>query len=197
MHALSSEQFEALLKQLGPDRDLAGARYEQLRRRLVTILTYRGCANPEEIADETMDRVARRLSESGPSAAIGDPAPFVFGVAWNVAREWIRRQRTVSLPDGWDPADPGEADVLSQATGLGHDCLDRCLGCLPSQDKDVVLVDHQDEGLAKIRHRATVARQLKISSNALRLRIHRITLRLRECVFHCVDAGKPGHVALH
>ena len=102
---LSSDQFEALLRQLSPDRDLAGARYEQLRRRLVTILAHRGCAHPEEVADETMDRVARRLAQVGPDAEIGDPAPFIFGVAWKVTKEWIRRQRTVALPDGWDPAD--------------------------------------------------------------------------------------------
>ena len=76
---------------------------------------------------------------------------------------------------------------------VGQGCLDRCLRCLPPQDKDIVLTYYQEEGLAKIRHRAMVARQLKISSNALRLRIHRITLRLRECVFHCVDTARPGH----
>jgi len=196
-HALNPEQFEVLLRQLGPDRDLAGARYEQLRRRLVTILTYRGCTHPEEVADETMDRVARRLSEVPAGTEIGDPTRFVFGVAWNVAREWIRRQRTVPLPDGWDPADPGQAEMLAPASDLGHGCLDRCLRCLPRQDKEVVLTYYQEEGLAKIRHRAMVARQLKVSQNALRLRIHRITLRLRECVFHCVDTARPGDIGLH
>ena len=193
---LSSDQFEALLRQLSPDRDLAGARYEQLRRRLVTILAHRGCAHPEEVADETMDRVARRLAQVGPDAEIGDPAPFIFGVAWKVTKEWIRRQRTVALPDGWDPADPGEPDILSQAAAQGHDCLDRCLHCLCSQDKDVILSYYQHEGLAKINHRSMVARELNISSNALRLRIHRITLRLRECVYHCVDTREPGHIEL-
>jgi hypothetical protein len=51
--------------------------------------------------------------------------------------------------------------------------------------------------LEKINHRSAVARQLNISANALRLRIHRITLRLRECVYHCVDGRKPGHIGLH
>lgn len=195
--ALNPEQFEVLLRRLDPDRDLAGARYEQLRRRLVTVLTYRGCTHAEEVADETMDRVARRLSEIPQGTEIGDPARFVFGVAWNVAREWIRRQRTVPLPDGWDPADLGEADVSARTSDLGHGCLDRCLRCLPVQDKDIVLTYYQEEGLAKIRHRAMVARHLKISPNALRLRIHRVTLRLRECVFHCVDTARPRDIGLH
>jgi hypothetical protein len=61
----------------------------------------------------------------------------------------------------------------------------------------VILSYYQHEGLAKINHRSAVARELNISANALRLRIHRITLRLRECVYHCVDARKPGHIGLH
>jgi DNA-directed RNA polymerase specialized sigma24 family protein len=196
-HSLSPDQFEVLLKQLSPDRDLAGARYEQLRRRLVIVLTYRGCTHPEEVADETMDRVARRLAEIPPGSEIGDPTRFVFGVAWNVAREWIRRQRTVPLPDRWDAADRGDPEMPALESDVGHGCLDRCLRCLPPQDKDIVLTYYQEEGLAKIRHRAMVARQLKISSNALRLKIHRITLRLRECVFHCVDTTRPGEIGLH
>jgi DNA-directed RNA polymerase specialized sigma24 family protein len=196
-HSLNPDQFEGLLKQLSPDRDLAGAKYEQLRRRLVTILTYRGCTHPEEVADETMDRVARRLAEVAPGAETGDPTRFVFGVAWNVAREWIRRQRTVPLPDGWDAADPVEPEMPRLESEVGQGCLERCLRCLPTQDKDIVLTYYQEEGLAKIRHRAMVARQLKISSNALRLKIHRITLRLRECVFHCVDTARPGEIGLH
>jgi DNA-directed RNA polymerase specialized sigma24 family protein len=196
-HSLNPDQFEGLLKQLSPDRDLAGAKYEQLRRRLVTILTYRGCTHPEEVADETMDRVARRLAEVAPGSEIDDPTRFVFGVAWNVAREWIRRQRTVPLPDGWDPVDPVDPEMPGLESDAGQGCLERCLQCLPPQDKDVVLTYYQEEGLAKIRHRAMVARQLKISANALRLKIHRITLRLRECVFHCVDTARPGEVGLH
>jgi DNA-directed RNA polymerase specialized sigma24 family protein len=196
-HSLNPDQFEVLLKQLSPDRDLAGARYEQLRRRLVTILTYRGCPHPEEIADETMDRVARRLTEIPTGTEIGDPTRFVFGVAWNVAREWMRRQRTVPLPDGWDPPNRVESEMRAQESEVGHGCLDRCLRCLPRQDRDVIVTYYQEQGLVKIRHRAMVARQLKISSNALRLRIHRITLRLRECVFHCVDTARPGEIGLH
>src|SRR5262249_42308649 len=35
--ALRSEHLEALLQQLGPDREIAGTQYEDLRRRLVAV----------------------------------------------------------------------------------------------------------------------------------------------------------------
>src|SRR5262245_11300075 len=93
---LRSDQFEALLAQLGPDREVAGARYEQLRRRLMAVFEYRRCAHAEELADETLDRVARKVREMGDAFDGSDPARFVFGVAWNVARESFRR--TTPLP---------------------------------------------------------------------------------------------------
>ena len=105
---LSPEQFDTLLHRLGPDRDLAGTRYEQLRRRLITLFDYRGCPHPEELADETLDRAARRLEEMGTEFVGSDPARFVYGVAWNVARESFRRRSTVSLPERWEGPGPSE-----------------------------------------------------------------------------------------
>src|SRR5262245_60780717 len=108
VHALGPDQFEALLGRLGPDRETAGREYEQLRHRLVTIFTYRRCPHPEELADETLDRVARKLLEMGTAFEGPDPTRFVFGVAWNVAKESFHSQREVPLPVAWDPAAPDD-----------------------------------------------------------------------------------------
>ena len=189
-HSLTTEEFEALLRKLAPDRDEAGVKYEQLRRRLVTVFAYRGCANPEDLADETMDRVARRLVEVPLSTQITDPSPFIFGVAWNVARESIRRQRTVALPDGWDAADRSSPDDPEEADPDEQYCFELSLRRLPEEDRTLVLQYYDETRRARITRRATLARQLAISRNALRLRIHRITLRLRELVFRCVDTRR-------
>lgn len=127
---LSPEQFDTLLQRLGPDRELAGTRYEQLRRRLVSLFHYRGCPHPEELADETLDRAARRLEEMGTEFVGSDPARFVYGVAWNVARESFRRRSTVPLPERWEgpgPTEPPGAEDEERERA----CLDRCLDRLP------------------------------------------------------------------
>jgi RNA polymerase sigma factor (sigma-70 family) len=195
--AVSQDQFDALLRRLGPDREVAGARYEELRRRLLTVFTYRGCGNAEDLADETMDRVARRLAEMASDDTIPDPGPFIFGVAWNVAREAIRQHRTVALPERYDPPDPRTFGSSARDEPAEQECLDRCLRCLTAEDREVLLTYYQEQGLAKIRQRSLIARELNISSNALRLRIHRLTSRLRECVFHCLETERPGHTNLH
>ena len=105
---LTAQQFDALLLQFAPDRDTAGVKYVELRSRLVTVFRYRGCANPEELADEAMDRVARKLLEAPPADA--DPRALLFGVAWNV------RARVIS---------PGAGGGLARRLGSCRTRMDR------------------------------------------------------------------------
>ncbi|HJS59677.1 MAG TPA: sigma-70 family RNA polymerase sigma factor [Vicinamibacteria bacterium] len=184
---LRPEQFETLLQRLGPDREAAATRYEQLRRRLIAVFEYRRCHHAEELADETLDRVARKLQELRDEFTGSDPSRYVFGVAWNVARESYRRPATLPLPETWErPASAAkeEDDELENA------CLDRCLEKLDAGDKRLALEYHEGQGGAKIRLRSELARELGLSQNALRLKIHRVTARLRECVLQCVDRSR-------
>ena len=183
---LRPEQFDALLHRLGPDREVAGTRYEQLRRRLVTLFDYRSCRHPEELADETLDRAARRLLEIGSAFSGDDPSRFVYGVAWNVARESFRRRSTVPLPERWDgpgpvPPPEGEDEELERV------CLDRCLDRFGPDERTLVLGYFEGERSARIRRRSELARERGVSPNALRLKIHRLTGHLRQCVVRCVE----------
>ena len=184
---LRSEPFEALLLKLGPDREAAGERYLQLRQRLVAVFEYRRCPLPEELADETLDRVARRLQEMGSEFVGSDPARYVFGVAWNVARESFRRPTSAPLPDGWESRLVASRAVDDE--GVEESCLEHCLERLSPADKQLVLDYHQGERSARIRGRSGLARDLGLTPNALRLKIHRLTSRLRECVLGCVEQG--------
>jgi|SRR3954471_6461024 len=187
---LRAEEFEALLRQLGPDRDWAGVRYEQLRQRLLTVFTYRGCSNAEDLADETMDRVAHRLAEHPGEFDGSDPTKFILGVAWNVAHESFRRRHAVALPDDWDPVDPHERLTDEDVSADRQQCLERCLGRLPAKHRELLLQYYAEDKRARIDGRSALARELAMSANALRLKIHRITIALRTCTFDCVGA-KP------
>jgi DNA-directed RNA polymerase specialized sigma24 family protein len=191
---LRREHFEALLQRLAPDRELAGMRYEQLRSRLLSLFQYRGCAHVEELADEALDRAARRLQEMGDDFVGTDPARFVYGVAWNVARESFRRRPTIPLPDGWEGREasalPGEVDLERERA-----CLDRCLELFGPAERSLLLGYFEGEKSARIERRSTLAQELGISPNALRLKIHRLTGRLRECVVRCVSQQGPVRAA--
>jgi hypothetical protein len=56
----NQEAFDQLLTWLNPDRERSGKKYEEIRKRLITIFTCRGCLIPKELSDETIDRVVTK-----------------------------------------------------------------------------------------------------------------------------------------
>jgi DNA-directed RNA polymerase specialized sigma24 family protein len=179
---ISQEQFEQLLGWLDPDREKAGLRYEYIRRRLIKIFVCRGSGIPEELADRTINRVARKLSEIR-STYVGDPANYFAGVASNIFRESLKKGKipTIGMPA---PAPFTERDHKERL----RDCLEKCMIQLSAADRDLVLSYYQQEKQAKIDHRKDLAARLGLGMNALRIRACRIRSHLQECVERCTAA---------
>src|SRR4051812_47061977 len=87
--ALDAAAFEKLLAFLASDRNVAAEKYEDIRRRIVKLLQWRGCSSADDYADRAIDRVARRLIEGAP-IDVRDPYHYFHGVAVNVLREYWR-----------------------------------------------------------------------------------------------------------
>jgi len=94
---LSQSAFDRLLAQLDPDAQRAGEKYQTVQRSLAKFFECRGCATPFELADETLNRVARRLEE-GETIYAGEFASYAYGVARNVLREHARGPEPRSRP---------------------------------------------------------------------------------------------------
>src|SRR6185503_14895845 len=60
---LGPQTFASLLNRLDADRERAGQHYEELRRLLIRFYEWRRAPFPEDHADETIDRVARKLND--------------------------------------------------------------------------------------------------------------------------------------
>ena len=174
---LTQESFEALLTWLDSNRDIAGQKYEQIRTRLIKLFACRGCCEPEDLADETINRVTNRLGEIA-ATFTGEPALYFFGVANKVYLEYLRRRPTPSLPIATESSE--EAELQSQ-------CLDRCIGRLTPVNRTLVLQYYQEDKRAKIEHRKQLADSLGIAVNALRIRAHRIRRSLQNCVEECLN----------
>src|SRR4051794_6059062 len=65
--------FNELLSWLDPDPEAAGRQYELIRQKLITLFTCRRCMFPEDLADETINRVTRKLPQIKP-CYVGSPA---------------------------------------------------------------------------------------------------------------------------
>lgn len=173
---LTPELFEALLDWLGPDREVAGEKYEHIRRALIKIFISHGFSDPEDLADEAINRVARRLPEIMADYE-GDQALYFYGVAKKISHEQRRRPVPHSpppIPSSDDDDDPE------------YECLEKCLQELTPQNRELVLQYYQEEKQAKIDNRRKLADKLGIAMNALRIRAHRIRHSLELCVRTCV-----------
>jgi DNA-directed RNA polymerase specialized sigma24 family protein len=175
--SLSERSFQGLLALLDKDEHRAGEEYERLRHRLIGLIRWWGAADAEELADTTLDRVARKLEEPA-AAPIESIGPYVRTVARMVFYEARRRQ--IQTRDDVEPEAP-PASTESPLAG----CLDRCLDGLDAKDRQLVL-RYYDDGKAKdVRRRLCL--ELGVSSAALRIRVHRLRLELEACVAGCAE----------
>jgi DNA-directed RNA polymerase specialized sigma24 family protein len=182
---LSAEALARFLACLDPDSDRAGERYESLRLTLMKFFDWRGAHFPEDCADETINRVIRKLDEGD---TIRDIPTYCQGVARMVLLEKLkgpesRRADFEELPPARlvapDP-DPEEEDER-------RDCFDHCLKELPGESRQLILQYYSEEKRDKINRRLAMAERMGIPLNALRSRAQRIRNRLEECVNGCVN----------
>src|SRR3954462_6096616 len=92
---LTQDAFDRLLDSLGSDRDTAGTRYLEIRRNLVRLFEWRGCPAPDEYADETINRCARKI---GDGEEIRDVGTYCIGIARMLVREMSRDRSQQERP---------------------------------------------------------------------------------------------------
>lgn len=182
--ALTPEALDSLLDLLGPDRETAAREYERIRGKLLRIFQWRGCAHPEELVDETMNRVAHKLA-GGLEVRAEDPFRYFCGVAQMVFKEVLRDQRrqrdAVSEMKKITPPPVEEAEDDDRLV-----CLRGCMGELDDDERDLMLEYYTGEGGDRIRRRKALAEELDIAMNALRIRAYRLRKKLEDCVRECM-----------
>lgn len=178
---ITRESFNLLLNWLDPDPELAGEKYEKVRRRLIAVLINRGCFEAEELADEAITRVSLKLAQIIDTYE-GEPLRYFYAVADNVHHEWLREQKKL-------------ATITSEAAGntnhssdapAGYECMEKCLRVLAAQERELIVAYYYEEKGAKIFHRQKLAEKSGLSLNALQIKTCRIRARLQLCIKKCV-----------
>jgi len=156
-----------------------------MRRRLTFYFDRKNCTTPDELADETLSRVAQKLDEKGTITGLS-PIHYCYVVAKFVFLEYLRRpeQSQASLEDLPGMPD-GPGGGIQSANQEKLECLELCLNKLPAADRELILEYYQGELRAKIESRARLAQSLGLSTNALSIRACRIRQRLELCVRRC------------
>ena len=178
IRTLQKTDFDRLLSWLDPDPDRAGELYESIRWRLIAILASRRCRIPEELADETIDRVAGRVADICDSY-VGDKEIYFLGVMNNVHHEYLKRPALRPVVEYHENVEAKERL---------HVCLDRCLDKLAPHSRQMIERYYAQDKRAKIDLRRRLAHELGISASNLRARALRIREKLQTCIEQCLPS---------
>jgi DNA-directed RNA polymerase specialized sigma24 family protein len=175
---LAEAAFKALLARLGAEGERPEVTYERLRKRLITYFRLHVPAQADDLADLTLDRLARRILDgifiqNVYLYALGIARLVVHEAQARLAREQTNLAQAVLLEHGPDTEEETETVLAA---------LQSCLERIGRSGAELILQYYAGgEGSARIEKRRTLAVQLGLSLNALRNR----ALRLRDLLERC------------
>ena len=180
---LTQEAFDKLLIALGGDRESGSEKYLEIRNNLTRFFEWRGCSFPEDHADETINRIAKKVAEG---EEILNPSGYAMGVGRLLFLEIMKsQQREQSALNEMGTAS-GEVYVDADDGEVRLECLQNCLETLSPDNRELILQYYQGEKSEKIRNRKKLLEQLRIPVNTLRMRALRLRERLQGCVEQCL-----------
>lgn len=148
-----------------------------MRFRLCTFFSQRQCSFADELADETINRVILKSS----AEKIESKIAYCYGVAKNVYRESLRKERT--------HLDIDEVSIAAKAPeepSFSRECLDKCLEKLSPDNRNLLLEYFSEAKLAKIELHRRISEGLETTQTALRMRVMRSKQKLKVCVQECM-----------
>lgn len=189
---LTSSSFARLLDWLDSNEERAGEKYERLRQKLCLFYEHRGCPTPDDLTDQTLDRVARKLAADDVILDT-DPASYCYGVAHNILKEYWRAPDREAISLDYQPNTPHlptnaaipPADCELQETELNLGYLDLCLQRLSPEDRELIVKYYEGDHRGRIHNRHDLAQQLGITPGSLRIRALRIREQLHSCINRC------------
>lgn len=186
---LTQEEFDRLLAWLDPDREAAGLKYEKIRATLFNRFRRLNCDEPEQRANETIDRVGHILPRFIEKYK-GAREPFFYAVAFRIYKEYLERLVPVGplpetdLPDGVTPS-PQESleDEEDEAQKRVLDeCLRHCLTKLDERERYLIVEYYRGDKQEKIRRRKELAEEFDVEPPYLRVMARRIRVKLKKCI---------------
>ncbi|HEX8137448.1 MAG TPA: hypothetical protein VF544_07645 [Pyrinomonadaceae bacterium] len=160
-----------------------GESYERIRLKLIRYFEWQRCSAAEELTDETIDRVARKINQG---ERIDNLVGYFYGVARLVHKEYERKQERERRSFASLPTSSEQVEEQDETAELRLECSQKCLTSLPAADRALIVAYCKTDERSKMERRQALARQLNIKIEALRLRAFRIRKRLHDCVDKCL-----------
>lgn len=176
---LSPDAFARFLRWLAADIEQALKRYWAIRKKLVNFFVRKGCSDPHELFDKTVDVIVRKIDAGG---EYPNQDAFCYGVARNI---WLEHRRKINpdplVTDNISSPNDDERELHEQKLK----CLEDCMEELSPRSRDLITRYHQNQGRKKIESRKELAKEHG-GENTLRIKAFRIRKSLHDCVNTCL-----------
>jgi DNA-directed RNA polymerase specialized sigma24 family protein len=189
----TESSFQKFLRWLDEGVDSRGEKYLEMRRRLVAYFDRKNSQSADELADETLARVAQKLEEKGQITDLS-PAHYCYITAKFVFLESVRAAKR-SQTGLEEITAAAQLDLEATSSTLRkltpedqerrYTCLDLCLKKLSATDSQLILEYYQGEQQEKIRRRRQLSEKMGLTPNALSIRACRIRSKVEICVKEC------------
>lgn len=184
--------YLALLTRLDPDSRRAWQAHEDLRKKLIAYFDHNHHPEPEGLAEEVLNRIARRLDLQ----RLKNIAEFAFGVARNLRKENFRQTSMLAeVPDMETIADTRGGDGNAEDTIINHisakkklECFQQCMENLSEKHREMVRRYYPAENGDLEGQRLSLAADLGITVGALRTRMAYIREKLQHDFNRCYFA---------
>jgi DNA-directed RNA polymerase specialized sigma24 family protein len=174
----TSESLSRLLEAFSNDQAAAGVAYAKLRDSLVRFFRLKGDNNPDDAADETLDRVGKKLLQN---PEIDDLTKYSFAVARFIFLERLKRSQKEKVAAEGFYAD--RTAIKTEAETDDFLPFRECFNSLTDKEKTVLQAYFADVSPSNLfAERRKLTEEYNISLNNLRLKVFRLRQRLENCV---------------
>ncbi|HEX9961272.1 MAG TPA: hypothetical protein VGB00_10090 [Pyrinomonadaceae bacterium] len=182
-NALTQEGLNNLLQWLSKNRDEAAEKYERIRLSLIKKFTWSQCREPETLADEVFNIVARKLPALAKDYK-GKPERYFYGVARNLILKEDPSHQMVEIPENLKDEHDPDAEAQKE---IIEGCQRKCLSELELGQR-ALIIDYYRNGSSKNpKFRKDLANKYRIEPGKLRVDIHRIRKLLADCFDKCIN----------
>ena len=185
--SLTQTAFDSLLACLDSNRDIAADRYLRMRRDLVRLFEWRGCYTPDDYADETINRCARKIEQG---EEIRDIATYSIGVARMLLREMCRDRSRQARPLD-ETSEPCAWPEMRSDLEYRVEALRLSLEDLSHHDRFLILNYYEGDKNDKIKGRKMLSELFGIGASTLRMRAMRIREKLQLCTQNYMQTQAP------
>jgi DNA-directed RNA polymerase specialized sigma24 family protein len=188
---LTKEALDKLLARLDADPSKAVGRYQELREKLVYLFEYELDSNihADSLADEAIDRVARKLLEGVEIKKINS---YTYKVAFYVLKEHRRKDKEKPMAEEEIPEQIVEPEFPEDPNELII-YLRKCRGEVSRNEKELRIIKEYFEtepGEKPKDARKRLAEELKMTSNHLKKKACQLRKLVERCITECLTKNK-------